>query len=316
MTFSRRNFLRTTLSGAALAVGSTTIAACSSKSGQQTATLAGEKKACSLNDKKAELKISFQEGTAPGESLNEKLDYMEKLGVVGFEPGGRGLGERVKEIKDALNGRNIKVSAICAGFDGFILSTDPAIRKQCMDTMKEIITAAGELGSTGVIIVPAFNGQVPVLPHTMETRDFLCEQFNEMGTFAAQNGTTVIFEPLNRKECFYLRQVADAASICRDINNPGVRCMGDFWHMTWEEPSDMGAFISAGDYLQHVHVASRKRRSMPGEDGDADNYINGFKGLKMIGYDKYVSFECGCQGKRETVVPAAVKLLREQWEQA
>ena len=55
---------------------------------------------------------------------------MEKLGVVGFEPGGRGLKDRVKEIKEALNGRNIKVSAICAGFQGFILSTDPAIRKQ------------------------------------------------------------------------------------------------------------------------------------------------------------------------------------------
>ena len=316
MTFNRRNFIRTTLSGAALAIGGTTIAACSSKPGQQTATLAGEKSACSTNAKKAELKISFQEGTPPGENLQEKMDYMEKLGVVGFEPGGKGLGGRVKEIKDALNGRNIKVSAICAGFDGFILSTDPAIRKQCMDTMKEIITAAGELESTGVIIVPAFNGQVPVLPHTMETRDFLCEQFNEMGTFAAQHGTTVIFEPLNRKECFYLRQVADAASICHDINNPGVRCMGDFWHMTAEETSDMGAFISAGDYLQHVHVASRKRRSMPGEDGDADNYVDGFKGLKMIGYDKFVSFECGCQGDRETLVPAAVKLLREQWEQA
>ena len=121
---------------------------------------------------------------------------------------------------------------------------------------------------------------------------------------------------MNRKECFYLRQVADAASLCRDINNPGVRCMGDFWHMTWEETSDMGAFISGGEYLQHVHVASRKRRSMPGEDGDADNYINGFKGLKMIGYNNYVSFECGCQGNRNVVVPAAVKLLREQWEQA
>ena len=49
---------------------------------------------------------------------------------------------------------------------------------------------------------------------------------------------------------------------------------------------------------------------------DADNYINGFKGLKMIGYNNYVSFECGCQGDRNVVVPAAVKLLREQWEQA
>ncbi|MDR1161908.1 MAG: sugar phosphate isomerase/epimerase, partial [Tannerellaceae bacterium] len=243
-------------------------------------------------------------------------DYFEKLGIVGFEPGGRGLAGRVKEISDALNGRNIKVSAICAGFEGFILSTEEAVRKQCMDTMKEIITAAGELGSTGVIIVPAFNGQKPVMPHTQETRDFLCEQFNIMGTFAHEHGTTIIMEPLNRKEAFYLRQVADAASICRDINNPGVTCLGDFWHMTWEETCDMGAFLSAGNYLQHVHMASRKRRSMPGEDGEADNYISGFKGLKMLGYDKYVSFECGCQGDREVVLPAAVELLRKQWKEA
>lgn len=316
MTVNRRNFLKATLSGAAMAVGSTAIASCTSKPAE-TSEPAACPKACGIEfNKAAQLNISLQEGVAPGESLNEKLDFMEKNGVVGLEPGGGNLAARVDEFKQALNGRNIKISAICAGFKGFILSTDPAIRKQCMDTMKEIIAAAGELGSTGVIIVPAFNGQVPVMPHTMETRDFLCEQFNEMGNFAKEHGTTVIFEPLNRKECFYLRQVADAASLCRDINNPGVRCMGDFWHMTWEETSDMGAFISGGEYLQHVHVASRKRRSMPGEDGDADNYINGFKGLKMIGYNNYVSFECGCQGDRNVVVPAAVKLLREQWEQA
>lgn len=315
MAFNRRNFLKSTLAGAAMATaGSSVLASCSSRPASAEACAdAGSKSGC---NGKARLNLSFQEGIAPGESLNEKLDFMEKLGVVGFEPGGRDLGDRVNEIKQALQGRNIKVSAICAGFKGFILSTDPAIRKECMDTMKEIITAAGELGSTGVIIVPAFNGQVPALPHTMETRDFLCEQFNEMGTFAAQHGTTVIFEPLNRKECFYMRQVADAASVCRDINNPGVRCMGDFWHMTAEETSDMGAFLSAGDYLQHVHIASRKRRSMPGEDGDADTYVDGFKALKMLGYNKYVSFECGCQGDRNTVVPAAVELVRKQWEEA
>lgn len=314
MTLNRRNFIRTTLSGAAIAIGGTAFAACGTKAASDDKCPADDKKPCC--SEKAELKLSFQEGTAPGANLKEKFDYMEKLDIVGFEPGGRGLKGRVGEIKQALNGRNIKVSAICAGFEGFILSSDPVIRQKCMDTMKEIITAAGELGSTGVIIVPAFNAQVPILPHTMETRDFLCEQFTEMGNFAKEQGTTVIFEPLNRKECFYMRQVADAASVCRDLNNPGVRCMGDFWHMTWEESSDMGAFISGGDYLQHVHVASRKRRSMPGEDGEADNYVNGFKGLKMIGYDKYVSFECGCQGDRNVVLPAAVELLRKQWKEA
>lgn len=313
MSINRRNFLRTTLSGAAIAtIGSSAFAA----HGTEPLFADKKKKEKACCNGKAELKLSFQEGTAPGGSLNEKFDYMEKLGIVGFEPGGGGLAGRVDEIKKALNGRNIKVSAICAGFKGFILSSDPAVRKECMDSMKEIIAAAGELGSTGVIIVPAFNGQKPVMEHTMDTRKFLCEQFTEMGNFAKDHGTTVIFEPLNRGECFYMRQVADAASVCRDLNNPGVRCMGDFWHMTWEESSDMGAFISGGEYLQHVHVASRKRRSMPGEDGEADNYVNGFKGLKMIGYDKYVSFECGCQGDRNVVLPAAVELLRKQWKEA
>src|SRR5690554_5861255 len=304
MTLDRRRFLKTTIAGsAAMAIGGCSSFA-SAKADNKGA--AGQ----------AKLNLSFQEGTAPGANLTEKFDYMEEHGVVGFEPHGKAMLTRLQEMKDALRGRNIKVSAICAGFDGFILSTDPAIRKQCRDTMAELIVAAGELESTGVIIVPAFNKQLPVMPHTQGTRDFLCEQFDEMGTFAQQHGTTVILEPLNRREAFYLRQVADAASICRDINNPGVTCLGDFWHMTWEETSDMGAFISAGDYLQHVHIASRERRSVPGEDGAADNYVDGFRGLKMIKYNKYVSYECGIQGEREVVVPASLELLRKQWEEA
>ena len=262
-----------------------------------------------------ELKLSFQEGTAPGESLNEKFDYMEKLGIVGFEPHGKQLLKRAEEFRQALSGRNIKVSAICAGFDGFILAEDPAVKASFDSSMRELIAAAGEIGSTGVIMVPAFNGQKPCMPHTMETRDYLCEQLHELGEYALKHNTTVILEPLNRKEAFYLRLVSDAAAICRDADSEGVRCMGDFWHMQ-EETSDYAAFISAGKYLQHVHVASRGQRRMPGEDGQLDNYIDGMRALKELDYQNYISFECGTDADREIVVPAAVELLRRQWEQA
>ena len=262
-----------------------------------------------------ELKLSFQEGTAPGESLNEKFDYMEKLGIVGFEPHGKQLLKRAEEFRQALNGRNIKVSAICAGFDGFILAEDPAVKASFDSSMRELIAAAGEIGSTGVIMVPAFNGQKPCMPHTMETRDYLCEQLHELGEYALKHNTTVILEPLNRREAFYLRLVSDAAAICRDADSEGVRCMGDFWHMQ-EETSDYAAFISAGKYLQHVHVASRGQRRMPGEEGQLDNYIDGMRALKELDYQNYISFECGTDADREIVVPAAVELLRSQWEQA
>ena len=297
----RKTFLKTTLaSAAAIAVAPGALVSCKTQ----------EKKASTP------LRISFQEGLTPGETLAEKLDFMEKLGVTGLEPGGGGLAGRVQEIREALHGRDIHVSAICAGFEGFMLAEDPEVKAKFDTTMREIVRAAGELGSTGVIMVPVFNWQQPALPHTLETREYLCAQMHDLGEFALSCGTTVILEPLNRKEAFYLRQVADAAAICRDADSAGVKCMGDFWHMQ-EETSDYAAFMAAGSYLQHVHIASRGNRVMPGEDGEADNYVDGFRALKELEYPYYVSFECGCRGEdRAAALTRAVELLRSQWEEA
>ena len=190
------------------------------------------------------------------------------------------------------------------------------MKAQFDTSMREIVRAAGELGSTGVIMVPVFNWQNPALPHTLETRDYLCQQMHDLGEFALSCGTTVILEPLNRKEAFYLRLVSDAAAICRDAGSAGVKCMGDFWHMQ-EETSDYAAFMAAGPYLQHVHIASRGNRVMPGEDGDKDCYTDGFRALKELGYPNYVSFECGCRSDdRAATLTAAVDLLRKQWDEA
>ncbi|MBQ8443403.1 MAG: sugar phosphate isomerase/epimerase [Bacteroides sp.] len=303
----RRRFLSHSVLGAA------SLAVTTSSASLLTSCASAEKK---IEVPSPELRLSFQEHTAPGESLNERFDYMESMGIVGFEPGGRGLGDRVGELQQALSGRNIKISAICAGFDGFILAEDPKVKAEFDATMRDIIAAAGELGSTGVIMVPAFNGQKPCMPHSLETREFLCEQMHELGEYALKHNTTVILEPLNRREAHYLRQVADAAAICRDSKSAGVKCMGDFWHMQ-EETSDYAAFLAAGkEYLQHVHIASRGHRIMPGEDGEVDNYVQGFRALKELDYPYYVSFECGTKGDRNQTVKAAVELIRAQWEQA
>ncbi|MDD4191732.1 MAG: sugar phosphate isomerase/epimerase [Mangrovibacterium sp.] len=300
MTHSRRSFMGMAASGAALAATG--------------GILSSFANAPSAAGRKAILKISCQESVAPGESLNEKLDMMESLGIVGIEPGGRDLGKRVEEIQKALQNRKIQVSAICAGFEGWLIAEDEAIRKQCMNSMKAILEAAGALGSTGLIFVPAFNRQVS-LPHK-EAREVLVEEMKELAEFAVRHNTRILLEPLNRQECHFCRQVADGAAIVRDVASPGAAVMGDFWHMTWEETSDRGAFISAGDYLHHVHIASRKRRKMPGEDGAADTYVDGFRALKETGYQDYISFECGSVGDKKETLPAAVKLIRGQWKKA
>ena len=262
---------------------------------------------------KARLRLSCQEGVAPGKTLTEKLDFLEGLGFEGFEPGGGNLSKRVAEFQQAFQGRKIKISAICAGFKGALISHEEKSRQDCLDSMKEILTAAGELGSTGVILVPAFNGQTK-LGH-WEGREMLVKLLPELGEAAQKAGTRVLLEPLTRGEAHFLRQVGAGAQICKDVNHPGIAVMGDFWHMTWEEPCDMAAFLSARKYLHHVHIASRKNRQMPGED-EGDNYVAGFKGLKLIGYQDFISLECGSKGDRKTTIPLAAKLIRAQWEEA
>jgi len=301
---TRRGFIKKVGLGGAFAVLGTT----SAFSGLSDAkTRKKSKKGVVLN-------LGLQEGVAPGTSLAEKLDFMEANDVFGLEVGGGKLADRVPEIQKALQNRKVKISAICAGFKGWLISTEESERKKCIDTSKEIIAAAGALGSYGMILVPGFNGQKPSFPF-VEARAILIDQLKELGEFAVKNNTTVILEPLNRREAWFLRLVSDAAAICRDVDSPGVKCMGDFWHMTWEETDDMGAFISGQKYLNHVHVASRKTRNSPGED-EGDNYITGFRALKIINYQHFVSFECGTKGDKKVVIPAALKLLRDQWELA
>ncbi|MCC6484959.1 MAG: sugar phosphate isomerase/epimerase [Armatimonadetes bacterium] len=260
---------------------------------------------------KAVQKISSQEGIIPGKDLPEKLAKMEKWGFDGFEVGGGGLADRVDEIKKAVANSPLKLSAICAGFQGALASDDEQERKKCVRTMKEILSAAGELGSTGLIYVPAFNGQTKL--NHVDARKVIVDQLPDLADYAQKAGTRLLLEPLNRGETWLIRQCADAAAICRDVNHPACCCMGDMYHMYIEEPNDLGAFISARDYIHHVHLASIKR-NLPHQDNR--DFRNGFAGLKLIGYQDFMSLECGVIGDREVEIPKTVKFLRKQWAEA
>ncbi|MFQ9022564.1 MAG: hypothetical protein ACLR6J_17760 [Parabacteroides merdae] len=107
-----------------------------------------------------------------------------------------------------------------------------------------------------------------------------------------------------KKHSIFVR-VADAASVRRDINNPGVR-MGDFWHMTWGKrlPTWELSFLQA-NICNTCTLPAVSAAACAGEDGEADDAnVNGSKGLKDVGSRQTcLSFECGCQGDSERFGP-------------
>ncbi|MGD9127523.1 MAG: sugar phosphate isomerase/epimerase family protein [Planctomycetia bacterium] len=301
MKSDRRQFLATGAAGLA--------AAATFSTATSTAVAKDHFKA---NVEKAKLRISSQFRPIPGKTDEDKMAQMAKWGIEAVEPWRNVVGKE-KEFKKAADNAGLAVSVVCYGStNGDVVSDVVEKRAGGIDNVKRAIEAAGTLGARGVIFVPAFNGQTKL--NCQEIRKILVDDaLPKLGEFAVGHNTTVILEPLNRKETFFLRQIADAASIARDANSPGVCVMGDFYHMTIEETSDMGAFISGGDRVRHVHLAGRIRK-LPGQDDK--RFVDGFRGLKMIGYDGYCSFECGVKGKKEIEVPKAIQFLRDQWSEA
>jgi sugar phosphate isomerase/epimerase len=270
----------------------------------------------------AELHLGCQQMLVPGKTFEERYDFLEANGYDRVEiNGGKWdwLAANADAMAAAIKGRKLRFCVTCIGARGNAGMADPAERRAVIDTTKSIVESAGKLGAVGVIMCPA-RKQID-LPFPELRERFLNEILPEILAHAEKCGTSIVLEPLNRGETMFLRQVADGAAIARDAKSPAIGVMGDFWHMTSEETSDMGAFISAGMFLKHVHIASRKTRKIPGVDREADTYVDGFKGLKLIGYRGAVSIEAGypkdtSDDQKKHLLAQAATLMRTQWDQA
>jgi sugar phosphate isomerase/epimerase len=297
LSVDRRNFLKICMTGAAAVA----------MPGLQSTAIAQEQN-------KAVLKLCSQEGRIPGGSLQEKLDKLESWGAVGIEFGGNPKA-RIKEIQDAVKGRKIGIAALCWGaHSGDLVSMDMEKRKKGIEDIKDALTTAGELKSTGVIFVPAFHKQSSLQPAELDK--ILFDILPDIGEYAVKVGSRVLIEPLNKKETFYINRLEQALAICEKIKHPGICMMGDMYHMSLEETDQKQAFIKASKWIHHVHLATKEHRILPGQE--EHSYVEGFRGLKTIGYQDYCSLECGCKKGSDPAVeiPKAFELLRKHWEEA
>jgi len=261
----------------------------------------------------ADLRISFQDNVAPGRTREEQFDFMESYGVKGFEPRGIDIIRNVNKYINSLRYRDIKISAIQSGYKGFILSGNRSAVNQYKSIMKEMIAVAGELGSTGVITIPATNNMDERYMLISDYYKRAIDELIDLAIYAENQNTSVILKPVKGKETVWIRTVKQAADICNSLNLKGLRCMADFWNMTGEEVSDTEAIDSGKDYLCHIHIASRVSRLLPGTDGTADTYTEGFSVLKKTKYKGYISNVCGSAGDKTRLVPSSLSFINDQW---
>ncbi len=264
----------------------------------------------------AKLQFCSRFEVIPGKSPEEKMERMKQWGFEGVELPGSAYREPERYRKLCSDIGLIPTITGSVSASGALVSDDESRRQEGIDALKQGIDASAAIGQHGVLYVPCFNNQTK-LPN-QEIRAILLDQMPALAQYAKDAGQVIVFEPLNRGESSFLNRVSDGAAICRDIGVDSMKVMADFYHMSIEETNYMGAILSAGkQYLDHVHLAggvTEPRRSIPGQN--RSRYVEGFRGLKYIGYDRFCSFECSVQGDRLVEIPKALDFLRREWELA
>lgn len=259
------------------------------------------------------MKFSVQENLVPGVKVEEKLRRLEDYGYDGIELWGRQeLGGSLKEILDALSISRVKVSTICAGYSGSLLSPSKEDRETAIKDIKERLQWANKLGAVGVITVPIFGEATvpdlfPLFRDKFELEWKLAvEEYKVLGRHAKDVGSIVIVEPLNRYETHFLRTLSQATSLCNEVGFDEVRIMADYFHMSIEE-ADIGLALKENlNKIIHVHLADSNRLT-PGR-GHTD--FSSLKTLKDGGYKYYLTLECGMVGDPEEELKGTLKFLR------
>jgi sugar phosphate isomerase/epimerase len=123
------------------------------------------------------------------------------------------------------------------------------------------------------------------------------------------SGTTLVIEPLNRKESNLVNSVTEGIHIAKRLGRAEVRGLADFYHMD-EEGEALAAVRGQGEWLAHIHLADTGRLN-PGT-GSYD-YPAFFGHLKASGYRGLLSAECGVVGEPVAAMRGSAAFLRRGW---
>jgi len=248
--------------------------------------------------------------------LREKAEALQRAGFEGIELGPEWLDRPAEQILADLDGTGIVVTAIVGSIQ--LLHPDRAVREAGVQLDRKRVELAQALGAEAVIEVPVFGPRqfpdlTPVLfSHELEDR-LLIAGLWELVPDLERTGVTLLIEPLNRYETYYLNRQEHGAEICQAVGPTRVKILADFFHMHLEEPNLADALRQVGPHLGYIHVADSNRLE-PGA-GFLD-FRTPFAALKEVGYDGWITVESGASKDPETALREAHQRLREWWAEA
>lgn len=166
---------------------------------------------------------------------------------------------------------------------------------------KEIGLTIIVFGSAGARMVPE---GFPIAKAFEQYVDIL----RQFAPLAAEQGVTIVVEPLNRGECNLVNTILEGAEAVRRANHPAVRLLVDLFHMlrNGESPDDL---VKVGSLIRHAHLAENRDRAAPGIHGE--DFRPFLRALRRVGYNEHLALEPNWTDLPNQLAPALQEVRRQ-----
>ena len=136
---------------------------------------------------------------------------------------------------------------------------DKAARIKAREFIQTIIESGSEFAAPAII--GSMQGRFENEVSREQALDWLAEGLTELGADAEDQGSFLLYEPLNRYETNLFNRMGDAVAFIHERGIENVKILCDLFHMNIEETDIAAALRDTGDLLGHVHFVDSNRRA-------------------------------------------------------
>ncbi|WP_224337610.1 hydroxypyruvate isomerase family protein [Haloprofundus halobius] len=195
---------------------------------------------------------------------------------------------REKDL-DAIHAAADEVDLPIAGCTAGGVLTDLDATDETVDTIRESISTASELGCPSLIVT---TGPDQEGVGRQEQRENIVEVLDRVAQDAEDAGVTLVVEPLNTAvdhPGYYLTDTDEGVAIVDEVGSPNVKLLYDVYHQQITEGNLIETITANVEQIGHIHVADVPGRHEP-ETGEI-NYGNVLAAIDDAGYEGYVGCE-------------------------
>jgi len=166
---------------------------------------------------------------------------------------------------------------------------DAALRKKSWDYIRSLVDFCGDLKGTVMVFGSPKQRNAQGIP-VAQAIGYFTEGLRSVADHAQSRGVRILIESLDKTQTDVVNTMSEAAKVVAAVNHPSIQTMFDF-HNTLDEKEPFEVLIRKYfNLIRHIHVQEMDGKYLGAGSGVKD-FAKGFRTLKELGYDGWVSVE-------------------------